>query len=70
MSAIFTTNAMIMGPAKMMDLASVMLDFLAMTVPVNSKRTFIIKNGVYCWWFAWFHDFANQSMLKLELKLS
>ena len=48
MSAIFTTNAMIMGPAKMMDLASVMLDFLAMTVPVNSKRTFIIKNGVYC----------------------
>ena len=44
MSAIFTTNAMIMGPAKMMDLASVMLDFLATTVPVNSKRTFIIEN--------------------------
>ena len=48
MSAIFTTNAMIMGPAKMMDLASVMLDFSATTVPVNSKRTFIIETGVYC----------------------
>ena len=47
MSAIFTTNAMIMGRAKMMDLASVMLDFLAMTVPVKSKRTFIIETGVY-----------------------
>ena len=45
MSAIFTTNAMIMGPAKMMDLASVMLDFLATTVPVNSKKTFTIENG-------------------------
>ena len=44
MSAIFTTNAMIMGPAKMMDLACVMLDFSATTVPVNSKRTFIIEN--------------------------
>ena len=65
MSAIFTTNAMIMGPAKMMDLASVMLDFSATTVPVNSKRTFIIETGVYCWWFAKFPDFANQSMLKL-----
>ena len=64
MSAIFTTNAMIMEPAKMMDLASVMLDFLAMTVPVNSKRTLIIKNGVYCWWFARFHDFASQNFEK------
>ena len=65
MSAIFTTNAMIMGPAKMMDLACVMLDFSATTVPVNSKRTFIIETGVYCWWFIRFPDFANQSMLKL-----
>jgi hypothetical protein len=48
MSAIFTTNAMIMGPAKMMDHARVMLDFSTMTVPVNSKRTFIIETGVYC----------------------
>ena len=65
MSAIFTTNAMIMGPAKMMDLACVMLDFSATTVPVNSKRTFVIETGVYCWWFARFPDFANRSMLKL-----
>ena len=65
MPAIFSTNAMIMGPAKMMDLASVMLDFSAMTVPVNSKRTFVIENGVYWWWFARFPNFANQSMLKL-----
>ena len=47
----------------MMDLASVMLDFSAMTVPVNSKRTLIIENGVGA--FATFPDFANQSILKL-----
>ena len=65
MPAILSTNAMIMGPAKMMDLASVMLDFSAMTVPVKSKRTFTIETGVYCWRFAWSPDFVNQSMLKL-----
>ena len=65
MSAIFTINAKIMGPAKMMDLASVMLDFSAMTVPVKSKRTFTIETGVYCWRFARSPDFVNQSMLKL-----
>ena len=43
MPAILTTNAMIMAPAKLMVLASVMLDFLAMTVLVKSKRTFIIE---------------------------
>ena len=49
MSAIFTTNAMIMGPAKMMDLASVMLDFSAMTAPVSSQRPFMIgAAGIYC----------------------
>ena len=64
MSAILTINAKITGPAKMMDLASVMLDFSAMTVPVKSKRTFTIETGVYCWRFAWSPDFVNQSMLK------
>ena len=44
MPAILSTIAIVMGPAKMMDHASVMLDFSAMTVPVNSKRTFIIEN--------------------------
>ena len=43
MPAILTTNAMIMAPAKLMVLASVMLDFSAMTVLVISKRTFIIE---------------------------
>ena len=38
MPAIFTTNAMIMGPAKMMDLASAIMDFSATTVQVNSKK--------------------------------
>ena len=65
MPAILSTNAMIMGPAKMMDLASVMLDFSAMTDPVKSKRTFTIETGVYCWRFARSPDFVNQSMLKL-----
>ena len=44
MPAILSTIAIVMGPAKMMDHASVMLDFSTMTVPVNSKRTFIIDN--------------------------
>ena len=44
MPAILSTNAMIMGPANMMDHASVMMDFSTMTVPVNSKGTFVIKN--------------------------
>ena len=61
MSAIFTINAMIMGPAKMMDLASVILDSSAMTVLVNSQRPFMIRAGIYCWYFARFPDFANQS---------
>ena len=65
MSAILTINAKITGPAKMMDLASVMLDFSAMTVPVKLKRTFIIETDVYCWCFARSPDFANQSMLKI-----
>ena len=49
MPAIFSTNAMIMGPAKMMDLASVILDSSAMTVPVISRRPFMIGAGIYCW---------------------
>ena len=42
MPAILTTNAMIMAPAKLMVLASVMLDFLAATVQVNSQSLFEI----------------------------
>ena len=42
MPAILTTNAMIMAPAKLMVLVSVMLDFLAATVQVNSQRLFKI----------------------------
>jgi hypothetical protein len=48
MPAIFFTNAMIMGPAKMMDHASVILDSLAVTVPVNSQRPFMIEAGICC----------------------
>jgi hypothetical protein len=42
MPAILTTNAMIMAPAKLMVLASVMLDFLAATVQVHSQSPFEI----------------------------
>jgi hypothetical protein len=48
MPAIFSTNAIIMGPAKMMDHASVILDSSAMTVPVNSLRPFMIEAGICC----------------------
>ena len=47
MPAIVSTNAMTMGPAKMMDLASVILDSLAMTVLVISQRPFMIGAGIY-----------------------
>jgi hypothetical protein len=39
---------MIMGPAKMMDLASVMLAFSATTVPVNSKKNHLQLRMVLC----------------------
>ena len=48
MHAIFSTIAVVMGPAEMMDHASVILDSSAMTVPVNSLRPFMIEAGVYC----------------------
>jgi hypothetical protein len=48
MPAIFFTIAVVMGPAKMMDHASVILDSSAMTVPVNSLRPFIIGACIYC----------------------
>ena len=48
MPAIFSTIAVVMGPAKMMDHASVILDSSAMTVPVNSLRPFIIGACIYC----------------------
>ena len=41
MPAILTSNAMIMGPAKMMGLANVILDSTAMTVPVNLCSKFL-----------------------------
>ena len=44
MPAILSTNAMIMVPAKMMDLASVILDSSAMTVQVKSQSSFEIEN--------------------------
>ena len=44
MPAILSTNAMIMGPAKMMDLASVILDSSAMTVRVKSQSSFESEN--------------------------
>ena len=40
MSAIFSTNVMIMAPAKMMDHASVILDSSPMTVLVNLGMVF------------------------------
>ena len=64
MPAIFSTNAMIMGPAKMMDHASVILDSLVTTVQVNLHRPFMIWAGIYCWVFARFSDFASQNFEK------
>ena len=64
MPAIFSTNAMIMGPAKMMDHASVILDSLVTTVQVNLHRPFMIGAGIYCWFFARFSDFASQNFEK------
>ena len=64
MPAIFSTNAMIMGPAKMMDHASVILDSLVTTVQVNLHRPFMIWAGIYCWVFARFSDFASQNFGK------
>ena len=64
MPAILFTNAMIMEPAKLMDLASVILDSSTMTVPVISQRPFMIEAGIYSWCFARFLGFANQSFDK------
>ena len=64
MPAILFTNAMIMEPAKLMDLASVILDSSTMTVLVNIQRLFMIEAGIYCWCFARFPGFANQSFDK------
>ena len=64
MPAIFFTNAMITGPAKLMDLASVILDSSAMTVQVNLQRPFMIGADIYCWFFASFSDFASQNFEK------
>ena len=46
MPAILTSNAMIMGPAKMMGLANVILDSTATTVQVNSQNPFEIGTAV------------------------
>ena len=51
MLAIPTSNAMIMGPAKMMGLANVILDSTTTTVQVNLQRPFEIETGVCCWFF-------------------
>ena len=42
MPAIVSSHAVTMGPAKMMDLASVILDSSAMTVPVISQKPFMV----------------------------
>ena len=64
MPAILSTNAMIMGPANMMDHASVILDSSATTVQVNLQRPFMIGAGIYCCFFARFSDFASQNFEK------
>ena len=64
MPAIFSTTVMIMGPAKMMDHASVILDSTPMTVLVNLQRPFMIGADIYCWFFASFSDFASQNFKK------
>ena len=51
MPAILSTNAIIMVPAKLMDLASVILGSSVMTVRVNLQSPFEIKTGAYCSWF-------------------
>ena len=52
MPAILSTNAIIMVPVKLMDLASVILGSSVMTVRVNSQSPFEIKTGAYCCCFA------------------
>ena len=69
MPAIFSTNVMIMGPAKMMDHASVILDFSPMTALVNLQRPFMIGDSIYCRCFARFPGFANQSFDKCFKKI-
>ena len=64
MPSILSTDARIMGPAKMMDHASVILDSSVTTVQVNLQRPFMIVAGIYCWFFARFSDFASQNFEK------
>ena len=61
---------MIMGPAKMMDHASVMLDFSAMTVPVNSQRPVIFEACIYCWCFARFPEYSTIIIENVSTKVS
>ena len=42
---------MVMEPAEVMGLASVMLDFLATTVQVNLQKPFKIETGFSYWFF-------------------
>ena len=65
MPAILTSNAMIMGPAKMMGLANVILDSTATTVQVNFKKPFKIETGVSCWFFLRLSYFADPHVPKL-----
>jgi hypothetical protein len=69
MPAIFSTNAIIMGPAKMMDHACVILDSSATTVQVNLQKPFMIGAGIYCWVFARFSDLASQNFKKMLQKI-
>ena len=59
MPAILTSNAMIVGPAKMMGLANVILDSTATTVQVKLQRPFEIETGVSCWFFLRLSHFAD-----------
>ena len=69
MPAIVSSHAVTMGPAKMMALASVILDSSAMTVPVISQKPFMIGAGIYCWCFTRFPDFASLSIDKCFKKI-
>ena len=65
MPAIFFTNAMIMGPAKMMGLANVILDSTATTVQVNLQKPFKIEIGVSCWFILRLSHFADPHVPEL-----
>ena len=65
MPAILTSNAMIMGPAKMMGLANVILDSMATTVQVNLQKPFKIETGFSYWFFLKLSHFVGPHVPEL-----